>query len=221
MQRLDEAGDAFEKVVSALESPQGRAATGLFELLPSSIVIAEGEERVAAYYRHIALFFEPFEAIEHVIRFCQASIDAVGTYADERPLTGEGAPEGDLVQDLPLSIGARRLLLCLCHRHGHPYDSVRRDCLRHLVSVMCESGHIQPLLHFTFPGLQNEVEKTLSFKARNSDPLCSPNYYAVLYSYHVFRGDWKSAGAEMYQLAERLGGELQRNQDGDVGGLWR
>ncbi len=74
-----------------------------------------------------------------------------------------------------------------------PYEDVRKDCLRNLVSLMCEEGHIQPLLHFTFPGLQSDVEKTLSFKARNSDPLSVPNYYSVLYSYHVFRGDLKSA----------------------------
>ncbi|TKY90866.1 hypothetical protein EX895_000864 [Sporisorium graminicola] len=224
MQRLDDASESFEKVVSALELPnstRSRAASGLFELLPSSIVLAEGEERVAAYYRHVALFFEPFEAIEHVIRFCQASIDAVGTYADDGPAklglgeAGTDATKASAPKEVWFKIFRCQLALddfeaAYATVMATPYEGVRKDCLRNLVSVMCEEGHIQPLLHFTFPGLQSEVEKTLSFKARNSDPLSVPNYYAVLYSYHVFRGDLKSAGAVMYQHAERLG-ELHRS----------
>ncbi|SPO21243.1 related to nuclear pore complex protein Nup160 [Ustilago trichophora] len=224
MQRLDDASASFEKVVSALEmqnNSRSRAASGLFELLPSSIVVAEGEERVAAYYRHVALFFEPFEAIEHVIRFCQASIDVVGTYADDRPAK---MALGDAEAQSAKTAGPKEIWFKIFRCQlalddfeaayatvmATPYEGVRKDCLRNLVSVMCEEGHIQPLLHFTFPGLQSEVERTLSFKARNSDPLSVPNYYSVLYSYHVFRGDLKSAGAVMYQHAERLG-ELHRS----------
>lgn len=232
MQRLEDASASFEKVVSALELPnnsRSRAASGLFELLPSAVVVADGEERVAAYYRHVALFFEPFEAIEHVIRFCQASIDAVGTYADERlGKAGLGDTEaGQNSQSGPKEVWFKifRCQLALDDFEAAystvmatPYEGVRKDCLRHLVSVMCEEGHIQPLLHFTFPGLQSEVEKTLSFKARNSDPLAVPNYYSVLYSYHVFRGDLKSAGAVMYQHAERLG-ELHRSGPASFDGI--
>ncbi|SPO20321.1 related to nuclear pore complex protein Nup160 [Ustilago trichophora] len=223
MQRLDDASASFEKVVSALElqnSSRSRSASGLFELLPSSIVDAEGEERVAAYYRHVALFFEPFEAIEHVIRFCQASIDAVGTYADDRSAKALGNAEAQAAKTAGPKETWFKIFRCQLALDDFeaayatvmatPYEGVRKDCLRNLVSVMCEEGHIQPLLHFTFPGLQSEVERTLSFKARNSDPLSVPNYYSVLYSYHVFRGDLKSAGAVMYQHAERLG-ELHRS----------
>ncbi len=223
MQRLDEASACFEKVVSALEMQahqRGRTSGGLLELLPPSIASAEGEERVAAYYRHVALFFEPLEAVEHVIRFCQASIDAVGTYADKRIVkTGSPAAEAEAnrlagPKEVWFKIFRCQLALddfeaAYATIMATPYEAVRKDCLRNLVSVMCEEGHIQPLLHFTFPGLQTEVERTLSFKARNSDPLSVPNYYSVLYSYHVFRGDLKSAGAVMYQHAERMG-ELHR-----------
>ncbi|SNX81972.1 related to nuclear pore complex protein Nup160 [Melanopsichium pennsylvanicum] len=224
MERLDEASASFEKVVSALDpsnNSRSRAADGLFELLPSSIVMAEGEEREAAYYRHVALFFEPFEAIEHVIRFCQASIDAAGTYADGRSAKAAlGDAEAEAVEaggskEVWFKIFRCQLALddfeaAYATVMATPYEGVRKECLRNLVSVMCEEGHIQPLLHFTFPGLQSEVEMTLSFKARNSDPLSVPNYYAVLYSYHIFRGDLKSAGAVMYQHAERLG-ELHKS----------
>lgn len=223
LQRLDDAGSSFEKVVSALElasSSKSRAVSGLFELLPSSVALAEGEQRVAAYYRHVALFFEPLEAIEHVIRFCQASIDAVGTYANERPAK---IALGDAEAEIFSTAGPKEVWFKMFRCQlalddfeaayatvmATPYEGVRKDCLRNLVSVMCEEGHIQPLLHFTFPGLQSEVERTLSFKARNSDPLSVPNFYSVLYSYHLFRGDLKSAGAVMYQHAERLN-ELHR-----------
>lgn len=229
MQRLDEACASFEKVVSALElhdSLGSRAANGLSGLLPSAVVAAKGEERVAAYYRHVALFFEPCEALEYVVQLCQASIDAVGTYADNRPAgIALGEPEaGALKAAGPKEVWFKifRCQLALDDFEAAyatvmstPYEGVRKDCLRNLVSVMCEEGHIQPLLHFTFPGLQSEVEKTLSFKARNSDPLSVPNYYAVLYSYHIFRGDLKSAGAVMYQHAERLG-ELHRSGSAGV-----
>jgi len=32
-----------------------------------------------------------------------------------------------------------------------------------------------------------------------------PNYYKILYSYHVSRGDYRSAGTVMYQQARRIG----------------
>lgn len=224
LQRLDEATACFDRVVSALEladASRTRATIGLHELLPSAIVAAEGEERLAAYYCHVALFFEPLEALEHVIRFYQASLDAIGNYANDRStkLAWSDAEAGAMkVAAGPKEVWFKifRCQLALDQFEAAyatvmatPHEGVRKECLRHLVSVMCEESHIQLLLHFTFPGLQNEVEKTLSFKARNSDPLSVPNYYAVLYSYHVFRGDLKSAGAVMYQHAERLG-ELHR-----------
>ncbi|SOV01435.1 related to nuclear pore complex protein Nup160 [Ustilago sp. UG-2017a] len=229
MQRLEDASASFVKVDSALELPnnsRSRAASGLLELLPSAVVVTEGEERLAAYYRHVALFFEPFEAIEQVIRFCQASIDAIGTYADGKE-TSSGAEAEKQKTSGPREVWFKifRCQLALNDFEAAyatvmatPYEGVRKDCLRHLVSVMCEEGHIQPLLQFTFPGLQSEVEKTLSFKARNSDPLAVPNYYSVLYSYHVFRGDLKSAGAVMYQHAERLG-ELHRSGPAGYNGV--
>ncbi|EST06572.1 Nucleoporin [Kalmanozyma brasiliensis GHG001] len=210
LQSLDDASTAFENVVPALElvpTARNRANNGLFELLPSSITSLEGEHRVATYLRHVARFFEPFEAYEYIIRFLQSSIEAVGTYSDPSGITA--APKEVWFTIFRSQLALDDFNAAYATVMSTPHQDVRRDCLRHLVSVMCESGHIQPLLHFTFPGLQSEVEKTLSFKARNSDALSEPNYYAVLYAYHVFRGDWKSAGAVMYQQAERLG-ELYR-----------
>ncbi|PWZ01373.1 hypothetical protein BCV70DRAFT_198803 [Testicularia cyperi] len=232
MDRLDEASTSFEKVVSALElSPSQRRmqrSDGLFSLLPSAVTEAEGEHRIAEYYRHVAAFFEPMEALGYVVKFCQASIDAVGTYADHGQTQTDAVQTADENQlSAPKEVWFKifRCQLVMDDFEGAyatimatPYEGVRKDCLRNLVSTMCEEGRIQPLLNFTFPGLQREVERTLSFKARNSDPLSMPNYYSVLYSYHIFRGDLKSAGAVMYQHAERLG-EMHRAGSSGIDGL--
>lgn len=70
---------------------------------------------------------------------------------------------------------------------------------------MCEANEIGRLNSLGFIGFQKEVEERLNFKARNSDPLRSPNYYQVLYSWHISHGDYRSAGETMYAQATRFG----------------
>jgi nuclear pore complex protein Nup160 len=57
---------------------------------------------------------------------------------------------------------------------------------------MCEANQVGQLLKFGFVGFQKDIEATLSFKARYSDPLKPPHYHQVLYSWHVTRGDYRS-----------------------------
>ena len=80
----------------------------------------------------------------------------------------------------------------------------RKDFLGQLISHMCEANEVGRLNALSFVGFQQEVEKLLSFKARHSDPLRHPNYYKVLYSWHISRGDYRSAGEIMYLQARRL-----------------
>lgn len=68
----------------------------------------------------------------------------------------------------------------------------KREFLGQLISVMCESNEVGRLNSLGFVGFQKDVESMLSFKARNSDPLRFPNYYKVLYSWHISRGDYRS-----------------------------
>ncbi|PWN52428.1 hypothetical protein IE53DRAFT_367230 [Violaceomyces palustris] len=208
LRRLDEASVAFEQVVPVLESVAKRRqdSDGLLQLLPTSIVKAEGESSVALYYRHVSTYFEAVNAPALVVKFCQAAIEAGDTFAG-----GEIRDENLDSSCKDLWFRVFRAQLSLGDYDGAystimelPFEVLRKDCLRSLVGVMCESGHVGSLLRFSFPGLQPEIERTLSFKARNSDPLAHPNYYFVLYSYHIFRGDMKSAGAVMYQHAHRL-----------------
>jgi len=60
---------------------------------------------------------------------------------------------------------------------------------------MCENNEVGRLNALGFIGFQQKVEELLSFKARNSDPLRYPNYYKVLYSWHISRGDYRSGAS--------------------------
>ncbi len=64
---------------------------------------------------------------------------------------------------------------------------------------MCDRAEIQRLLELNFVGLQSEVEQTLSFKARNSDPLSWPNYSKALYAWHIFQGDYRNGKTSAQQ----------------------
>lgn len=68
----------------------------------------------------------------------------------------------------------------------------KHNSLRILVSSMCEANEVDQLLRFSFMGMQSEFERTLSFRARNSDPMSTPNYYQILYAYHITKGDYRS-----------------------------
>ncbi|KAI9617576.1 hypothetical protein H4Q26_012874 [Puccinia striiformis f. sp. tritici PST-130] len=74
-----------------------------------------------------------------------------------------------------------------------------------LVSHMCEANEVDRLLRFSWVGLQTEFEKTIAFRARNSDPLSVPNYFAILYAYHINRADYRSAAISMYQHGRKIG----------------
>ncbi|SPO39479.1 related to nuclear pore complex protein Nup160 [Pseudozyma flocculosa] len=218
--RLDEAGEAFERVVPAVEAPAllQRNADGLVDLLPPSITSVSAKDRAALFYRHVSSFFEVADSPFHVAKFCQASIEAGDDFAGGA--SGDGGEQATS-RDLWFKIFRAQLDMhdfseAYATIMALPHPGLQKDCLRSLVGVMCEAGEIGTLLKFSFPGLQPEIERTLSFKARNSDPLSTPNYYFVLYSYHIFRGDLKSAGAVMYQHAQRIG-EIHRG--GDRAGL--
>jgi nuclear pore complex protein Nup160 len=85
-----------------------------------------------------------------------------------------------------------------------PFHDIKRDLLGQLISAMCEANEVGRLVSLGFIGFQRDVEERLNFKARNSDPLRTPNYYKVLYSWHISRGDYRSAGEIMYAQGQRF-----------------
>ncbi|KAI0307403.1 nucleoporin Nup120/160-domain-containing protein [Multifurca ochricompacta] len=85
-----------------------------------------------------------------------------------------------------------------------PHDVLRRDCAQHLVHRMCEEHVIERLMSFNFVGIVDEVEASLSFKARNADPRVQPFYSRILYTWYVTHGDYRNAALAMYQRARKL-----------------
>lgn len=53
---------------------------------------------------------------------------------------------------------------------------------------------------YAFGGLQPEVEATLEFRARTCGVLSTPNYYRILYAYHVHRGNFRQGKNNDYLL---------------------
>ncbi|CAO1614418.1 unnamed protein product [Parajaminaea phylloscopi] len=160
---------------------------------------------MTTYWRHIADLFEAVEADEQTAQFAQLAIEAAQSEEQESLAILGSATIRDMYFRLfraHLSLGHFED----CYRviTDSPVGSLRRDCLRMLIPSMCESGCESQLLDFNFAGLQQEVERNLSFKARNSDPTANPPYFYILYSYHMRRADYKSAGAVMYQQAHKL-----------------
>lgn len=89
-------------------------------------------------------------------------------------------------------------------------------CLAHFISVVCETGAASLLCTFSFAGLEADLERNLAFRARNSDPLGKPNYYKVLYAYHVAKGDYRS-GTSRSAMILRWQGKLTGVSDSRYG----
>lgn len=64
--------------------------------------------------------------------------------------------------------------------------------MSHLVYKMCEEDALDRLLSMNFRGLVQEVEQSLSFKARNADPRVQPNWSQILYTWYTVRGDYRN-----------------------------
>ena len=79
----------------------------------------------------------------------------------------------------------------------------QKDLLDSLVTDMCEHHQIGRLNTLGFVNLSHHVEEHLRFQADNSDPFKRPNYYQILYSWYITRGDYRSAGDIMYRQAQR------------------
>lgn len=60
-----------------------------------------------------------------------------------------------------------------------------------LIHAMCHDNQIQALLSLPFVGLEKQVEQELTFRARNSDPMSTPNYYQILFAWHIMKTDYR------------------------------
>ncbi|KAJ1678195.1 hypothetical protein EV182_004582 [Spiromyces aspiralis] len=197
------------------------AQADLQYVLPPS-VLEKGT--AATYYLHIAELFGQVRRFDAVNRHCHLAL--IAATHEERAY---GEHDSDLPKDLVefkqttwfkifhSALDSRVYEEAYMAMMANPDERMRRDCLRHLVGVLCEEqgGKVTLLCRLGFPGLQDEVESNLLFKARNSDLFAHPNYYKILNSFHIFRGDYRAAASAMYQYAKRLGAALPYMQ-GDI-----
>ncbi|KAI9475093.1 hypothetical protein LPJ78_004407 [Coemansia sp. RSA 989] len=176
-----------------------------------------------AYFEHVAELFEVAGSFAPASQFCHRALTSLQEEyeREDTDLTAEVFKERK--QKLWFKIFHAELE-CNAYEEAYmammanPDQKVQLDCLRHLTGVLCErEGGVAILCRLSFPGLQEEIEHNLLFKARHSDPLVRPSYYKILYSFHVYRGNYRNAASAMYQYARRLG--VAMRHAGDVARL--
>ena len=95
---------------------------------------------------------------------------------------------------------------------SNPDVSSRGDCLRQLVVTLHDRRQLSTLVSLPYMDMLPDVVAILEDRARAADPL-TPQFYDVLYAFHVSRCNYRKAAAVMYEWARRLEGEpagLQR-----------
>jgi hypothetical protein len=80
----------------------------------------------------------------------------------------------------------------------------RGDALRRLVVVLCERGALRTLCELPFVGMVEQVRELLFAKAQHAPLDVKPDFYAILYAFTVYRGDYRRAATAMYECATRL-----------------
>ncbi|KAK6908300.1 hypothetical protein I203_102301 [Kwoniella mangroviensis CBS 8507] len=183
----------IEEAVKFLEKAAAGCKDGsLAPILPAT----SGPNGLSEYHRHICRVFDEQGADEPVVYFGQLAIQS-----NKEDI----ASTKDLWTKVFLaSIALGRYEDAYSTLTSLPFLDLKRDFLGQLISVMCENNEVGRLNSLGFIGFQKDVEEMLRFKARNSDPLRFPNYYKVLYSWHIARGDYRSAGEIMYLQGRRF-----------------
>ncbi|KDQ20617.1 hypothetical protein BOTBODRAFT_626620 [Botryobasidium botryosum FD-172 SS1] len=191
--RTAEAATMLEKVGNSFAAHMPRQPNE-FQALTTIFPAATEIETVSGYYHHISTLFESLSLHSEVVSFCKLSIDT--------------APPED-TKDMWFKVFRGYVELALYEEAymaliQTPFEDLKHEFIRHLVTIMCENEEVDQLMKLNFIGFQSEVEDTLAFKARNTDPLARPNYARILYAWHVFKGDYRSAGSTMYQHGRQL-----------------
>ncbi|KAL8286711.1 hypothetical protein RQP46_004239 [Phenoliferia psychrophenolica] len=199
--RGDDAVVAFKKAAPALLTRLDEAS-GISLVLPVDIAGS-----LARYYRHVVDLFLQHDLDEAVAIFAALALDACAEEGDD-DVDELWATLFTAQCDLTLYEDAYVTLASI------PDPKTKSDCLAHLVEAVCEDGATALLTTWAFVGLQAELERLLSHRANAADPLATPNYHRILYAYYVSKGDYRSAGATMFQQARRIGKLQARDLDG-------
>ncbi|GAB6031618.1 hypothetical protein CHUAL_009380 [Chamberlinius hualienensis] len=151
------------------------------------------------YFLKVIHLFEQFRNVEHVLKLTEIAIKAAG--------------EGNAYLSTFLTLKFKNELE-LGHNNeafaalmSIPNQNSKRDCLKQFISVLCERQQLKALVEYSYMNLNDEVCEILESTARTVD-LTRHNYYELLYSFHVFRGNYRRAGSVMYEHGMRLGLEV-------------
>ncbi|KAK4472010.1 hypothetical protein MN116_005386 [Schistosoma mekongi] len=104
---------------------------------------------------------------------------------------------------------------------SNPDVARRRDCLRQLITTVCDRGESSKLISFQYGPMENEFLTIMETRARATDVIISdPSsitaekstsssfgsnpYYDVLYAYHIHRADYRAAASIMFEHSYRL-----------------
>ena len=77
-------------------------------------------------------------------------------------------------------------------------DFRRKDCLRQFIVILCERSQLQALVEFPYVDLHDDVVNIIESRSRSVD-LATHNYYELLYSFHIFRGNFRKGELEYTQ----------------------
>ncbi|OCF41500.1 hypothetical protein I317_04703 [Kwoniella heveanensis CBS 569] len=185
-----------DEAVKHLEKAAGGCKVNTDGSLEPILASTAGPNGISEYYRHVCRIFDDHGADGPVVYFGQIAIQSNRS---------DVSSTKDLWTKVFLaSIALGRYEDAYSSLTSLPFMDLKRDFLGQLISVMCENNEVGRLNSLGFIGFQKDVEELLRFKARNSDPLRFPNYYKVLYSWHISRGDYRSAGEIMYLQGRRF-----------------
>ncbi|XP_067018107.1 nuclear pore complex protein Nup160-like [Acropora muricata] len=161
--------------------------------------VEDTESLLVLFYVKVMKLFEQFDAPEFVIRAAHIALNMA-------------LPDDPNICNLWSNIFKHHLELS---HYDLAYNALitnpdhvrRRDCLHKFMVVLCERGQTRQLIEYPFINLQDEFEDIVESHARTVD-IMTHNYYDMLYAFHVFRGNYRKAGAAMYEHAMRLGQEV-------------
>ncbi|KAF8314772.1 hypothetical protein DL93DRAFT_2167187 [Clavulina sp. PMI_390] len=191
--RVEDAATSLERVEAYIErdiTAQGEETIALAAVLPPDVHI----NSAISYFRHLVGLFEKTYNATEVVHFARLAI----SHSDPGSAQDLWLKSHKALLDLGQYEDAYATMTTT------PFPELQRELTRNLVNSMCDNDQIERLVSFNFVGYQNDVEETLAFKARNADPRQKPHYSEVLHAWYVFRGDFRSAAASMYQHAQRL-----------------
>jgi len=195
---------AFESVAPAfyrMDEEHSESGSGLMDLVTSSVKQARTTmEALFCYYRRVVSLYQscPSSSHFHIAHFAKKAIDTAASLSDCNTRTLQEARFNSLLA-LEWYEDAYTHLISI------PYPDEQKRLLPDLISRMCEQGQVDGLLSFNFASLQVDVVNTLSFKARNSKSIEEIDFYFdLLYAFYIKRGDFKNAGATMWQMGTLL-----------------